>query len=323
MNFKILTLIFLVTSSLMPFAQESPVQGDDLLKCLGQSRNSELAVKLNNYIGNKAPKEDISFLNYGKGIQVNIEQNTIKSIDLYSDDNPYSTEFKSFQGKLPMEIIFSNTIHQVKQKIGEGYEIAGDVMSTYQLIKIFKLNDDDDYRMTIEFNTGRIVMLSVSYVEGGAETTEGEDGAQQSSGTKFRGNDFFTMMKKNSFNREFTLFKRILAPAMHPDKTRSLYINDGVDVRFVNGAIQSITLYSGGQQSDYKGMPFEPYRFDLPYGMRMENTKSGIIKKLGSPVSDTGNIISYRERIAEIQIAFKGEKIDWVRIKVAEAQKAQ
>lgn len=322
MQLKFALLLFLL-SVFTVAAQESPVQGDDLLKCLGQSRNSELATKLNNYIGNKDPKEDISFLNYGKGIQVNIEQNILKGIDLYSEDNPYSTEFKSFQGRLPMDITFSNTIHQVKQKIGEGYETSGDVMSTYQLIKIFKLNDDDDYRMTIEFNTGRIVMLSVAYVEGGAGASEDEEGAQQSSGTKFRGNDFFTMMKKNPYNREFTLFKRMLGIAMHTDKSSTLYVRDGVDVRFVNGTIQSITLYSGGQKSDYKEIPFEPYRYDLPYGIRMENSKAGIIKKLGAPVSDTGNIITYRERTAEIQIAFKGEKIDWVRIKVVDAEKAQ
>lgn len=322
MNFK-LSLLLSLFSVIACFGQESPVQGDDLLKCLGQSRNSALASQLNNYIGNKDPKEDISFLNYGKGIQVNIEQNVVKGVDLYSDDNPYSTEFKSFKGKLPMDIEFSNTIHQVKQKIGEGYEISGDVMSTYQLMKVFKLNDDDDYRMTVEFNTGRIVMLSVAYVAGGAGASEGEEGKQQSTGVKFRGNDFFTMMKKNPYNREFILFKRLLAPAMHSDKAHTLYIQDGVDVRFVNGAIQSITLYSGGQTSDYKETPFAPYRFDLPYGIRMENTKSGIIKKLGTPVSDTGNMITYRERVAEIQIAFKGEKIDWVRIAAAEPQKAQ
>lgn len=299
------------------YAQESPVQGEDLLKCLGQNKNSELASKLNNYIGNKDSKEDISFLNYGKGVQVNIEHGMMKSIDLYNDNNPYSTEFKKFQGSLPMDISFDNTIHQVKLKIGEGYEVTGDVMSTYQLTKVMRLNDDDDYRMVIEFNTGRLVMLSISYVEGGTATGEGEEGGQTSSGSKFRGNDFFTMMKKNPYNREFTLFREMLGYPTHDDKTQKLYINFGVDTRFISGAIQSITLYSGGQLSNYKGMEFLPYPFDLPYGLRMENSRSAILKKLGTPASADGNTVTYKERISELVIAFQGEKIDWVKIQVA------
>src|ERR1051325_8258971 len=95
-------------------AQESPVQGDDLVKCLGQPRSGELVTKLNKFIGNKDTKEEISFLNYGKGIQVTIQQSIVKGIDLYNDNNPYSEEFKRFPGSLPLGISFDNTIFQAK-----------------------------------------------------------------------------------------------------------------------------------------------------------------------------------------------------------------
>jgi hypothetical protein len=300
------------------------VQGDDLLKLLGQNKNSDLAKQLNDYIGNKGDKEDISFLNYGKGIQVNIEQSTMKRIDLYNDNNPYSTEFKKFQGRLPLELSFDNTIHQAKLKVGEGYEVTGDVMSIYQVTKTMKLNDDDDYRLSVEFSTGRMVSVSITYLEGGkSESEDGEEAGTAPSGTKFTGNDFFTMMHKNTYNRQFVLFKRLFYAPIYQDKTRMLYVKEGVDVRFEDERVQSITLYSGGQQSDYKGMTFGAYIFDLPHGMRMENTRSGIIKKLGTPVSDTGSMITYRERAAELQIAFNGEKINWVKIIAVEAPKLE
>lgn len=317
----LLVLLSLFLFSILASAQESPVQGDDLLKVLGQNKNAELATQINNYIGNKDTKEDISFLNYGKGVQVNIEQNIMKTIDLYAGDNPYSSEFKEFQGKLPLGLSFNFTIHQTKLTIGEGYEVTGDVMSTYQLTKINKLNDDDDYRLIVEFSTGRMVMISISYLEGGEKTGEGEEGESSGSGDRFKGNDFFTMMKKNPYNRQFVLFRRYIGTPTHEDKTKQIYVKEGVDVRFTNGTIQSITLYSGGQTSDYKGMPYLSYRYDLPYGMRIENSRGAIIKKLGTPASDNGNVVSYRERAALVEIAFKGEKIDWVKISAAEAPK--
>jgi hypothetical protein len=325
MNLKSPFLLLLICFSLCSFAQESPVQGDDLLKVLGQNKNSDFAVQLNEYIGNKSTKEDISFLNYGKGVQVNIEESKIKKIDLYNDENPYSTEFKKFQGKLPLDLSFENTIHQAKMKIGEGYEVTGDVMGIYQVNKTMKLNDDDDYRLSVEFTTGRMVSVSLTYLEAGEGAAEGEEGGEEKpvNNNIFKGNDFFTMMHKNTYNRQFVLFTRLFYAPAHKDATKMIYVKEGVDIRFEDDAIQSITLYSGGQQSDYKGMTFGTYVFDLPHGMRMENTRSGVLKKLGTPVSDNGSVVTYRERAAELQIAFKGEKIDWVKIIAAEAPKLE
>jgi len=304
--------------SMVLFAQESPVQGEDLLHCLGQPRNSELVTKLNNFIGNRDTKEEISFLNYGKGIQVNIQQSVVKSIDLYNDNNPYSEEFKRFPGKLPLDISFDNTIFQTKQKMGDGYETTGETEATLQLIKVFRLNNNDDYRMTVEFKTGRMIVMSLAYIEGGAGA---EDTLGNVSGNEagFRGNDFFTMMRKNKYNLEFTRFIQLLGMPTFENRTRRLYADNGVDVRFTpDGSIKSISLYSGGQSCDYKDMKFQPYTLDLPYGMRMENSKSAIIKKLGVPLLDEGGIITYKERISNFIIAFNGDRISYVRIEVAE-----
>lgn len=300
-------------------AQESPVQGDELLKCLGQPRNGDLVSQLNKFIGNKDPKEEISFLNYGKGIQINISESAVKSIDLYNDANPYGAEFKRFPGDLPLGISFENTIYQTKQKMGEGYETVGDVESTLQLIKHFRLNENDDYRMTVEFKTGRMIMMSLAYIEGGAAGSDMPGNENSGKEAGFRGNDFFTMMRKNKYNLEFSRLCALLGVPAFENRTRRLYADDGVDVHFgKDGSIQRITLYSGGQPCDYKDMHFQPYVLDLPYGMRMENTKSAIIKKLGTPASESGSTITYKERITNFIIAFRGEKIDYVRFEVAE-----
>ncbi len=312
-------LCALIFYSVISYAQESPVQGEELLQCLGQPKNSELVTKLNNFIGNKDTKEEISFLNYGKGIQVNISESIVKGIDLYSDRNPYSTEFKRFAGKLPLDVSFDNTIYQTKQKIGEGYETTGEMEATLQLIKVFNLNNDDDYRMTVEFNTGRMIMVSIAYIEGGAGEVDSLGNETDKGVAGFRGNDFFTMMRKNKFNLEFTRFTDLLGYATFDSRTRRLYADKGVDMRFTpDGSIKSVTLYSGGQRCDYKDLSFQPYTLDLPYGMRMENSKSAIVKKLGNPVSDDGSVITYRERISNFEIAFMGEKIYYVRIEWAE-----
>ncbi|GIV33277.1 MAG: hypothetical protein KatS3mg031_0812 [Chitinophagales bacterium] len=306
----------LLLGSLLLSAQESPVQGDDLLKCLGQPRNSEYVSKLNAFIGNKEPKEEISFLNYGKGIQVNIERSIVKSIDLYNSNNPYSAEFKRFPGELPLGISFNHTIFQVKQRIGEGYETSGEVDGAFQLIKIFKLNENDDYKMVIEFNVGRMVVMSLSYIEGGAggaDTPEKVEAAMAG----FKGNDFFTMMRKNQYNLEYGRFRDLLGLPTYYSRTRQLFADKGVDVLFnSSGSIESITLYAGGQPTGYKDYVFKPYELDLPFGIRMENTRQALLKKLGEPASADGNLITYNERYALFQIAFKGDKIDYVRIAV-------
>ncbi len=319
MIFRIQLIFLLCTSVCFVLnAQESPVQGDELLKILGQPRNSEIATKLNNFIGNKESKEDISFLNYGKGVQVNIERSIVKGIDLYNDNNPYSTEFKKFHGKLPLEIAFENTIFQVKQKIGEGFESSGEVSSSYQLIKVFKLNENDDYRMTVEFSTGRLIMVSLSFIEGGAGGADTPE-KQQSASKGFYGNDFFTMIRKNQYNLEFTRFREILGYPTFENRSRKLWVEQGVEVTFsADGSIAGISLYSGGQPSNHQGMNFSPYLLDLPYGIRMENTKSALMKKLGQPHSQVGSTVIYKERHVDFQIAFKGEKIDFVKISLAE-----
>lgn len=299
------------------WAQQSPVEGDDLIKCLGQPKTGELVSKLNNFIGNKDAKEEISFLNYGKGIQVNIQKTIVTSIDLYNEDNPYSAEFKRFPGKLPLDISFDFTIFKTKQKMGEGFETTGEVEETMQLLKVFRLNENDDYRMTVEFKVGRMIMMSLTYIEGGAGGSDSTGGGSRAE-NGFTGNDFFTMMKKNKYNLEFSRLAGLLGNSTFENRTRRLYADDGVDVVFKDGGIQRITLYAGGQSCDYKGMNFQPYQFDLPYGLRMENTKSAIIKKLGSPVSESGNEITYKERITNFSIGFKGEKIDYVKFEVAE-----
>ncbi|HXH20183.1 MAG TPA: hypothetical protein VNJ07_13990 [Chitinophagales bacterium] len=315
---RICLFLSLIFYSVICFSQESPVQGDELLQCLGQPRNSELVSRLNDFIGNKDTKEDISFLNYGKGIQVNISESIVKSIDFYNDKNPYSTEFKRFPGRLPLDISFDNTIYQTKQKMGDGYETVGEAESTLQLIKIFRLNNDDDYRLTVEFNTGRMILLSLAYIEGGGGGVDSLGNETNDAMPGFGGNDFFTMIRKNKYNLEFTRFTDLLGFPTFENRTRRLYADKGVDIRFTpDGAIQSVTLYSGGQSCDYKGKTYQPYTLDLPYGMRMENSKSAIIKKLGTPLSDDGNVITYRERIASFHIAFKGDKINYVRIELA------
>ncbi len=307
-------------ASFLVRAQESPVQGDDLLKSLGQPKSSEIVMNLNNFIGNKDTKEEISFLNYGKGIQVNIRESVLSSIDLYNGNNPYSSEFKRFPGKLPLNIDFDFTVFKTKQTIGEGFEQVGEMESTVQLIKVFRLNENDDYRMTVEFNVGRMIMMSLAYVEGGA--ADGDSIGATSGETGFRGNDFFTMMKKNRYNYEFTRLCELLGMPTLENRTRRLYADGGVDVIFKDGGIQKITLYSGGQPCDYKDMTFQSYMLDLPYGLRMENTKSAIVKKLGTPLSDDGNVITYRERITNFSIAFRGEKIDYVQFELVEKEDA-
>ena len=321
MNKKLISVFLIAFFAGTLLGQNVPVEGDDLVNCLGQPTSSELATRLNNFIGNKDAKEEISFLNYGKGIQVNIEESMVTSIDLYNGSNPYSSEFKKFPGKLPLDIDFDLSIFKTKKKMGDGFEQVGDMEATIQLIKVFRLNENDDYRMTVEFNVGRMIMMSLVYIEGGAD--DGDSLGTQSSGEAgFRGNDFFTMMKKNKYNLEFSRLCTMLGLPTFENRSRKLYAEGGVDVEFKNGGIQKITLYSGGQRCDYKDMTFQSYLFDLPYGLRMENTKSATIKKLGTPASTSGNVITYNVSHTDFSIAFKGEKIDYVKFQLAEMNDA-
>ena len=320
---KIHLLVILIFASIITHGQssdQSPVQGDDLLELLGKRRTADNVERLNKFIGNKESKEDISFLNYGKGIQMNVERSVVRGLDFYNDKNRYSEEFKRFQGNLPRDMNFDNTIYEVKQRMGEEFEAEGELTGTYTLTNTFRLNDDDDYALTVEFYSGRMTRVSIMYIEGGSREEKDEGGVGIKKG--FSGHDFFIMIKKNRYNRELKIFTQQLGKPVVNDKKQQLYLKDGVDIRFNEmGLISAITLYSGGQTSSYKDEVFEPYTLKLPYGIKMSNSRDAVIMKAGSPKSGSGNVITYHEGFADMQVVFSGGKIDHVKIILAEDTK--
>lgn len=297
-----LLLLFLTSFPFYMFAQ-SPVDGDDLQKALGQRQSTTMVSQLKDYIG-----ED--YIN--KGAQIIISNSKLTRIDLYNEKNALFPDMKAFNGDLPLGLKFTNTIFETKKILSEGYEEEGDKAGTYTLIKDFPLNDLDSWTINIMYSRGRLGMISMIYVERGRADAES---AEMVSRTGLSGEDYFLMIRKNLYNFQV---KMLLEQMGYPDyskKNVKVYLEKGFELRLSKAkTVEKLIMHPKGSLDKFTGERFKQYPLALPFGIKFSDTRQLAIDKCGPPKKQDGNSLTYFEQNAEMKLFFSGNTLSRIEI---------
>ena len=283
---------------------QAPVQGDDWANLLGQRNTSADVARVLNYIGpNGNPK----------GIKATIQENLLTRLDFYNSDNPWGTDIKKFEGKMPKGIDFTWTIAQCKKALGEGFEFEGEVSGTYVLHKSFELNNTDGYQVNIEFLTGRLNALALIFQPNGAKKFA-QDGGENKSG--IQGDDFLWLIKKNQYNKTYQDMSLALGPPNYEERQLQIFANGGVEVRLTSQLnVSDIYFFSGGQSIE-KGhiKQYQQFKLPMPYGIKFTDTREDVLKKAGPPAQDNGGTMVYKLDYSTTTVVFNGDKVDVVHV---------
>lgn len=295
---RIVATLFAIVFACKAFAQ-MPVQGDELPKLLGQQKTSTQVQSLESFIGGSYE---------AKGIKLHYNPDgKLTRIELFNDNSPWGDAIQQFQGQMPRGITFADKIVDAKKKIGEGFEIDGEVSGIYFLNKHFELNNFDSYRFSVEFITGRLISVSMILVEGGSGNLM-EDGSTNKS--DFKGENFITMVKKSKANFELqkliTLFDRFHTYA---DKTHLIYAENGLEVvTDYAGLIQEVIVYNEGQTTS-QGHKTGAFKYPLPYGLRFQDSPADVSQKLGTPAGEENGAMYFNYGPSRLKVYFSGNRI--------------
>ena len=291
-------LVSISLSSL--FAQVPPVQGDDLITALGQRKSSMTSRELLAFEGaNGNPK----------GIKLNFINNRLARIELYNDDNPWGEDIRQFRGGLPKNINFSDDIKTAKQKLGNGFEVSGNVESNYYVTRNYQLQSGDTCQVNLEFINGRLINLALIYFEGSGV---GDDG--KPTGFPITGWDYLVMVKKNSYNKQLgTLFTLVGYPT-YKDRTSLVYGEAGVEILFNKyQQVEWLNFYSSGT-SQVGGQNMSKCELPLPMDVKFGDNISSISSRLGQPDSRDANKLIYNSGYARVYITMSGSGVSFVQV---------
>ncbi|MEX0810854.1 MAG: hypothetical protein WD048_01475 [Chitinophagales bacterium] len=305
----VLLSILLLLPGAYLFAQ-SPVQGEDLIKALGQRQNTDLVSRLNNYIG-----ED----HESKGAQIIISGSKLTRIDIYNDKNVLMQNMSAFKGDLPLGLKLSSTIFEAKKLLGEGYEEEGDKGGSYTLTKEFPLNELDAWQINIMYNRGRVNLVSMIFVEKGRAAAED---AEMISKTGLSGEDYFLMIRKNLYNFQV---KTLLSHFGNPDyskKNRRIYLDGGLEMQLSKyKTIEKLVMHPSGSREPLTGKTFKQFPLALPFGIKFSDNRNLIQEKCGQAPLQDGNSMTYFEQNTEMRLFFSGNTLSRVEIYKPEAEK--
>lgn len=292
-------LVFIALAFSFILNAQMPVQGDDLTALLGQQQASSQIQSLESYIGGSYE---------AKGIKLHYNPDTrLVRIELFNKDNPWGSAIQQFQGNLPKGITFEDKIVQAKKKIGEGFEVDGEVSATYFIYKQYELNNFDSYKLSAEYISGRLISLSLILIEGGSGDLM-EDGSVNKS--TFKGESLISMVKKSTANLELQkLIAEFETYHSFSDKTHLIFAGNGLEVvTDYSGTIQEVIVYSEGQSTS-QGEPTGAFKYPLPYGLKFQDSRADVTQKLGSPAGEAGGAIYYNYGPYRLNIYLPGSKI--------------
>lgn len=299
---RLLISCLLVFFSVSAFAQIPPVQGDDLMKALGQRKSTLTSRDLLTFAGaNGNPR----------GIKLNFINNKLARIELYNDDNPWGNDIRRFRGGLPKNISFDDDIKTAKQKLGNGFEVSGDVESSYYVVKNYQLETGDTCQINLEYINGRLVNLALIHYEGSGT---GEDG--KTAGIPITGWDYLVMIKKNSYNKQLgTLFTLVGYPTFK-NRTTLVYGEAGVEILFNKyQQVEWLNFYSSGT-SQVGGQNMSRCELPLPMDVKFNESTGAITSRLGPPASYDGNKLIYNVEYARVYITVAGGGVSFVQVGV-------
>ncbi len=290
--------VLLLTLIVLP-AIAQPVQGDDLIKLLGKRNSVSDIQSLERYIGNDFAT---------RGIKLDITRNVLQTIDLYNNENPYLPEMQQFKGKLPKGLKFGSSIFDAKKSLGEGYKTEGEVTASLVLIKEFPLNAVDGYEISLDFQKGRLTIVTLKFVEGGAANQEE---ASSAATIGISNSDYFEMVKKNAYNLKYVTLKNAIGASYDADRTKQIFLKQGLAVYFNNKSmIEKMVFYSGGQPyEDRSGMKFGGFPVILPLGIKFTDTETIVRQKCGTPAGNENGALVYTQGIGKLLVYFSGGKV--------------
>ena len=298
-----ISLFLLLSITFFNLLAQSPVQGDDLIKALGQRSSTSLVSQLENYIGD-------NYLN--KGAQIIINNSKLTRIDLYNNKNVLMPDMSAFKGELPKGLTLESTIFEAKNALGEGYEEEGDKGGSYTLTKEFSLNDLDSWKMNIMFNRGRINIVSLIYVEGGRA---GAEDAEMKAQTGLTGEDYFLMIRKNMYNFQVRTLMGLVGNADYAKRQQKVFLDAGLLIELSkNKTIDKLVMHQAGANDSYTGQTYKQYPYSLPFGLKFSDTKSLVTQKCGPPKKQNSNSMVYYEQNTEMQLFFANGKLQRVEI---------
>ncbi len=299
---SIFTLLFVVLFH-AAFAQISPVQGDDLIKALGQRETSPTSQKLQDFAGSNGN---------ARGIKIAFIDKKLARIELYNDNNPWGTDINQFKGSLPKGLSFIMDIATAKQHLGNGFEESGDIYESYYAFKNYHLLGKDSAQVNLEFVQGRLINVALIYLEG--ETgIKGKDGEETV--YPLEGDDYLVMIKKNTYNKELGKLFNMMGYASYKGRHELVYANEGVEIVFnSDNQVEWIILYGGGQSSEHGGQPMQACKFPLPFGLKFGMGATAINAAIGPPTGRDGGALVYDEGYSRVYLDMGSGGLSKVRV---------
>lgn len=303
MTRSIVVVWFLLLSTLL-MAQVSPVQGDDLIKALGQRETAPTVQKLKSFAEpNGNPK----------GIKITVLDRKLTRIELYNDNNPWGADIKQFMGSLPKGLSFSQNIDAAKKQLGANVEVSGDPFESYYVFKNYPLTGKDSAQVNLEFIQGRLVNVALIYLESDSPVKSGDGEATY----PLNGDDYLVMIKKNVYNKELGKLFQLMGYASFKGRYELVYAKEGVEILFNKDAqVDWIYLYSGGETSTVGGQSMQKCPFPLPFDLKFGMSAVSIGNIIGPPQGREGGTLIYNQGYARVYLDMGGSGLKKVRVGV-------
>lgn len=285
---------------------QTPVQGNDLPRLLGQFKSAAQVQSMEKYIAGDFES---------RGIKLNFSsEGLLTRIELYNDKSPWGDNIQQFKGTMPLGLTFTDNIATAKKKFGEGFEVDGEVAKTYYVMKRFELDNINSYKLSAEYMGGRFISLTMILEEGGSGDLM-EDGTVNKTG--FKGENLISMVKKYKANLELQKLVELFDTFYtYSDKTHIIYANKGLEViTDYQGVIQEVIVYSGGQQTSV-GHTTQAFPYPLPYGIKFQDSKSDVVSKLGPPLGEDKGGTYYNFGPSRMSVFFGANKVSKVVISI-------
>lgn len=302
---RLLITCFALFFSVSLMAQVPPIQGDDLMTALGQRKSTFSSRELLTFVGaNGNPK----------GIKINFVNNKLARIELYNDDNPWGADIRRFRGGLPKNISFDDDIKTTKQKLGNGFEVSGDVETMYYVTKNYQMSTGDTCQLNAEFSKGRMINFALIFYPGSGEV--GEDGNKYV--LPITGWDYLTMVKKNTYNKQLNTLLSLVGSPTFKNRTTLVYSEAGVEILFNKyQQVDWLNFYSSGT-SEVGSQSMKKCELPLPMEVKFGDTRSNVTSRLGEPASTDGNKLIYNVEYARVYITVSGSGVSFVQVGVNE-----
>lgn len=302
---RLLITCFMIFFSVSLMAQVPPVQGDDLMKALGQRKSTLTSRELLTFVGNNGNP---------RGIKVIFINNKLARIELYNDDNPWGADIRRFRGGLPKNISFDDDIKTAKQKLGNGFEASGDVESSYYVIKNYQMETGDTCQLNLEYINGRLINLALIYYPGSGEV--GEDG--KANVLPITGWDYLTMVKKNTYNKQLNTLLGLVGNPSFKNRTTLVYSDAGVEILFNKyQQVEWMNFYSSGT-SEVGSQSMKKCELPLPMEVSFGNSMGDVTSRLGGPAAREGNKLIYNVEYARVYITVSGSGVSFVQVGINE-----